>query len=202
MGNVLSNGFQAATSFFLEKAKCILEVEDNIEALQEVEPNLKAVKDDLQNQIELEERKGLRVLEEVKVWLSKVEAIQPKVTKLLEDRTSEIERLSMGGYCSTNFLLTYSYGKNVFETLERVRSILSSKPSGEVVARRVLPPGIEDITTQRTVGLEKMFDATWSRLMEKDVGILGIYGMGGIGKTTLLKQINKKLLEKKDEFGS
>ncbi|CDY59380.1 BnaUnng00640D [Brassica napus] len=38
--------------------------------------------------------------------------------------------------------------------------------------------------------------------MEKDVGILGLYGMGGIGKTTILKQINKKLLEKKeDEFG-
>ncbi|KAJ4867665.1 Disease resistance protein (NBS-LRR class) family, partial [Raphanus sativus] len=192
MGNVLSNGFQAATSFFLEKAKCILEVEDNIEALQEVEPNLKAVKDDLQNQIELEERKGLRVLEEVKVWLSKVEAIQPKVTKLLEDRTSEIERLSMGGYCSTNFLLTYSYGKNVFETLERVRSILSSKPSGEVVARRVLPPGIEDITTQRTVGLEKMFDATWSRLMEKDVGILGIYV---VSQNLQVENIQKEISE-------
>ena len=29
---------------------------------------------------------------------------------------------------------------------------------------------------------------------------MGLYGMGGIGKTTLLKQINQKLLEKKDEF--
>ena len=62
------------------------------------------------------------------------------------------------------------------------------------------PPGIVKITTQRTVGLEKMLDATWSHLMEKEVGILGLYGMGGIGKTTLLKQINNKLLEKKDEF--
>ncbi|KAG5391054.1 hypothetical protein IGI04_032595 [Brassica rapa subsp. trilocularis] len=201
MGNVLSNGFQAATSFFLEKAKYILELEDNLEALQEVARRLKAMKDDLQNQLEMEERKGLRALEEIKVWLSEVKAIQPKVTKLLEDRTSEIERLSMYGYCSSNFLLTYHYGKNVFETLEKVRSILSSKPCGEVVARRILPPGVNDIDTQRTVGLEKTLEDAWSLLMEKEVGILGIYGMGGIGKTTLLKQINEKLLEKKDEFG-
>ncbi|WZZ11396.1 probable disease resistance protein At5g63020 [Brassica napus] len=199
MGNVLSNGFQAATSFFLEKAKYILELEDNLEALQEVARRLKAMKDDLQNQLEMEERKGLRALEEIKVWLSEVKAIQPKVTKLLEDRTSEIERLSMCGYCSSNFFLTYRYSKDVLETVEKVQSILSSKPSGEV-ARLGPPPGIEEIATQRTVGLEKVLEATWSRLMEKEVGILGLYGMGGIGKTTLLKQINNKLLEKKDEF--
>lgn len=199
MGNVVSSGFQAATSFFHEKAKYILELEDHLEALQEVKPNLKAVKDDLQNQIEMEERKGLQVLEEVKVWLSKVEAIQPKVTTLLEDRTAEIERLSMCGFCSSNFFLTYRYGKDVLETLEKVQSILGSKPSGDVASEGP-PPGIVKITTQRTVGLEKTFEAIWSLLMEKEVGILGLWGMGGIGKTTLLKQINEKLLEKKDEF--
>ena len=201
MGNVLSSGFQLATSSFLRQAKYILELEANLEDLQREERHLEAAKVDLQNQLEIEERKGLRGLEEVKVWLSEVKAIQPKVTKLLEDRTSEIERLSMYGYCSSNFLLTYHYGKNVFETLEKVRSILSSKPCGEVVARRILPPGVNDIDTQRTVGLEKTLEDAWSLLMEKEVGILGIYGMGGIGKTTLLKQINEKLLEKKDEFG-
>ncbi|KAL0697506.1 hypothetical protein Bca4012_053628 [Brassica carinata] len=200
MGNVVSSGFQPATSFFLEKAKCILELEDHLEALQEVEPSLKAVKVDLQEQIEMEEQKGLRVLNEFKVWLSKVEAIQAKVTKLLEDRSAEIERLSMCGYCSSNFFVTYRYGKDVLATLEKVQSILSSKPSGEV-ARMGPPPGIVKIITQRTVGLEKMLDATWSRLMEKEVGILGLYGMGGIGKSTLLKEINNKLLEeKRDEF--
>lgn len=199
---VLSFCFQPAKNWFLESAKYILKLEDNLEALQEDVLRIEAAKDEMQEQIEMEERKGLRVFNEFKVWLSKVEAIQAKVTKLLEDRTSEIERLSMGGYCSSNFFLTYCYGKDVLETLEEVQSILSSKPSGEV-ARTGPPPGIVKITTQLTVGLEKTLEATWSRLMKNEVGILGLYGMGGIGKTTLLKQINNKLyLKKKMSLGS
>lgn len=31
--------------------------------------------------------------------------------------------------------------------------------------------------------------------MEEPVGIVGLYGMGGVGKTTLLTQINNKFLE-------
>ncbi|CAH8357781.1 unnamed protein product [Eruca vesicaria subsp. sativa] len=200
VSSVLSFCFQPARNLFLEQTKYILKLEDHLEALEEVSLSLTAVKDDLQNQIEMEERKGLRVLKEFNDWLSKVEAIQPKVTKLLEDSTAEIDRLSMCGYCSSNLFLTYCYGKDVFATLERVKSIMSSKPSGDV-ARMGPPPGIVKINTQPTVGLEKMLDATWSRLMDKEVGILGLYGMGGIGKTTLLKQINDKFLEKKNEFG-
>lgn len=204
MGNVVSgvvsSGFQAAKNLFFEKAtKYILELEDHLGALQEVAPRLEAVKVDLQNQLEMAYLKGLRAEEKFKVWISEVETIQPKVSKLLEDRTAEIERLSMCGYCSTNLFLTYRYGKDVSETLDKVKDTMSSKPSGEVASMGP-PPGIEERATQRTVGLEKMLEATWSRLMEKEVGILGLYGMGGIGKTTLLKKINEKLLDKKDEF--
>ena len=197
--NVLSFCFQPAKNWFLESAKYILKLEDNLEALQEDVLRIEAAKDEMQEQIEMEERKGLRVFNEFKVWLSKVEAIQAKVIKLLEDRTSEIERLSMGGYCSSNFFLTYCYGKDVLETLEEVQSLLPSKPSGEVV-RTGPPPRIEEIATEPTVGLEKMLETTWSLLMEKDVGIWGLYGMGGVGKSTLLEKINQKLLEKKNEF--
>lgn len=90
VSTVLSLCFQPARNLFLEKTKYILKLEDHLEALQEVSLSLKAVKDDLQNHIEMAERKGLRVLNEFNVWLSGVKDIQPKVTKLLEDSTAEI----------------------------------------------------------------------------------------------------------------
>ena len=125
MGNVvssiLSSGFQAAKNLFFEKdTKYILELEDHLEDLKTVSERLEAVKVDLQKQIEMEERKGLRALNVFNVWISEVEAIQVKVSKLLKIRTVEIERLSMCGYCSSYFFLTYRYGKDVLETLEQV----------------------------------------------------------------------------------
>ncbi|EOA33672.1 hypothetical protein CARUB_v10019851mg [Capsella rubella] len=55
-------------------------------------------------------------------------------------------------------------------------------------------PGVEEMPTQPTVGQEEMFEKAWKRLMEDGVGILGLHGMGGVGKTTLFKKIHNKLL--------
>lgn len=45
-----------------------------------------------------------------------------------------------------------------------------------------------------------MLETVWNHLMEDGVGIMGLYGMGGVGKTTLLKQNNNKFLENEDDF--
>lgn len=199
MGNAISSGVNYCTSFLVGKAKYILELEDNLDALQSAAQRLEARRVDLENRIEKEERKGLQRLQEVGVWLSGVKAIQPQVRDLLDARTVEIERLSTCGYCSKNFILTYSYGKKVSENLEKVQGFLSSE-APRVVATTGLRPDMEEGSTQYTIGLENMLEATWNRLMQDRVGILGLYGMGGIGKTTLLEQIEKKFLEKRDEF--
>ncbi|CAA7028396.1 unnamed protein product [Microthlaspi erraticum] len=45
-----------------------------------------------------------------------------------------------------------------------------------------------------------MLDKAWKHLKEDGVGIMGMYGMGGVGKTTLLMQINNKFSEERCGF--
>ncbi|KAF3521170.1 hypothetical protein DY000_02059106 [Brassica cretica] len=51
--------------------------------------------------------------------------------------------------------------------------------------------------TQETIGLDSMVGKAWDIIMKPERRRLGIYGMGGVGKTTLLTRINNKF---KDEF--
>ncbi|CAN6927607.1 unnamed protein product [Brassica oleracea var. botrytis] len=50
---------------------------------------------------------------------------------------------------------------------------------------------------QETIGLDSMVGKAWDSIMKPERRTLGIYGMGGVGKTTLLTRINNKF---KDEF--
>ncbi|XP_034695663.1 probable disease resistance protein At4g14610 [Vitis riparia] len=70
----------------------------------------------------------------------------------------------------------------------------------EVVADIVPPAPVEEIPGQPTVGLESTFDKVWRSLEEEHVGMIGLYGLGGVGKTTLLTQINNHFLKTSHNF--
>ncbi|KAJ0075071.1 hypothetical protein Patl1_34926 [Pistacia atlantica] len=70
-----------------------------------------------------------------------------------------------------------------------------------MVAEEVLEPAVELIPMQPTiVGLQSTFDKVWKCLVGEEVEIMGIYGTGGVGKTTLLKQINNKFCNELQGF--
>ncbi|XP_006300767.2 probable disease resistance protein At1g61300 isoform X1 [Capsella rubella] len=60
--------------------------------------------------------------------------------------------------------------------------------------------GVEEMPSYPTVGQEEMLKKAWNRLMEDGVGIMGLHGMGGVGKTTLFKKIHNKLSEFSGRF--
>ncbi|CAF1925885.1 BnaC05g11820D [Brassica napus] len=50
------------------------------------------------------------------------------------------------------------------------------------------------------VGMKAMAEKVCSSLMEHEVGTLGLYGMGGVGKTTLLTLINNIFVNTENDF--
>ncbi|CAA7029589.1 unnamed protein product [Microthlaspi erraticum] len=70
-----------------------------------------------------------------------------------------------------------------------------------VIAEQAQTCKVEERQLQPTiVGQERTLKKAWNHLMGDEVGVMGMYGMGGVGKTTLLAQLNNRFSEKSCGF--
>lgn len=71
----------------------------------------------------------------------------------------------------------------------------------EAVANPFRRDMVEERPLPRTlVTREVIMESAWNKLMDDGTLIMGIYGMGGVGKTALLTQINNKLCGERQMF--
>ncbi|KAH9782034.1 hypothetical protein KPL71_008718 [Citrus sinensis] len=130
----------------------------------------------------------MKRLEQVQGWFSRVQDAESEVAKLMLERNWELKKLCLGGCCSKSCKSSYKFGKWMYETLLEVQKLGVEGDFQEVAQR--LPD----------MGLESIFDKLWRCLTEEQVGIIGLYGMGSVGKTTLLILINNKFLDEPNYF--
>ncbi|KFK43487.1 hypothetical protein AALP_AA1G131300 [Arabis alpina] len=182
-------------SCFCGKGNYIRNLEKNLVALEKSMGVLKARRDDVLRRLQREEDKGLQRLNEVQVWLTTVGNIENQFEDLNSTGMVELQRLCLCGVCSKNLKSSFEYGRRVSVILKEIEN-LKSNGVFEVVAEQAMRFVVEEMPLQPIVfGRETMLERAWSRLMDDETGIMGLYGMGGVGKTTLLIQINNKFRE-------
>ncbi|KAK9229264.1 hypothetical protein WN944_022223 [Citrus x changshan-huyou] len=145
------------------------------------------------------EQRQWRRLQQVQGWLSRVQDVEKEVPRLLAEIIGKEEEI-LGGFCSGNSIERHKYGKRVVESLKNVQSLRKEGDFKDVaqtvpenpVDERPLPPAV--------VGFQSTLDRVWRCLTEEPVGIVGLHGMGGVGKTTLLTQINNSFLHTSNNF--
>ncbi|GAY67927.1 hypothetical protein CUMW_260220 [Citrus unshiu] len=126
-------------------------------------------------------------------------------SRIGRDRSQEIEKLCVGGYCSKNCRSSYKFGKQVAKKLQDVKTLIAEGVFEAVATEAVPERAPEPVADKRPieptiVGLQSQLEQVWRCLVEESVGIIGLYGMGGVGKTTLLTHINNKFLESQNNF--
>ncbi|XP_028771739.1 disease resistance protein SUMM2-like [Neltuma alba] len=105
-------------------------------------------------------------------------------------------------YCPKHCKSSYRLGKKAAEMLEKVDQLATEgKRFGEnLKIAHTIPPEPIEMPQDEVVGLDLMFNKVWKSIEEENVGIIGLHGMGGVGKTTLLKRINNELGKRRQEF--
>ncbi|CAL5349217.1 unnamed protein product [Camellia sinensis] len=134
---------------------------------------------------------------DVKGWLERVDKCREEAREILKDEV-EANKGCLYGWCP-NLPLRYSLGKKATNKAKEVAQLHEERKLTEVAYNEPLP-GIESTSTE---GI-KVFESR--RLITNDVmealkddgfHMIAICGMGGVGKTTMVKEVAKRAKELK-----
>ncbi|KDO40794.1 hypothetical protein CISIN_1g046124mg, partial [Citrus sinensis] len=135
-----------------------------------------------------------------------VVALETELGKLIEAKNDVVARVVNAERQQTMTRLNKvqgwlsRFGKKVAKKL-RDAGTLMANGAFEVVAERAPESVADERPIEPTVvGLQLQLEHVWRCLEGESVGIVGLYGMGGVGKTTLLTHINNKFLESPTNF--
>ncbi|EOY25816.1 Cc-nbs-lrr resistance protein, putative [Theobroma cacao] len=175
----------------VRQASYMCKLEENHKALSLSLEELRAQRDDVNRRVDCAELQLLKRLSQVQVWLSRAETMITEVEELIKDIPQETQKLCHACCFSKNFKSSYKLGQQVARKLEEMDDLKKKGVFDKVAENQpVAPMDVRPI--ESTVGLESTLLEVWSLLQEKDVGIIGLYGLGGVCKTSLLAQINNK----------
>ncbi|TYJ38762.1 hypothetical protein E1A91_A04G015100v1 [Gossypium mustelinum] len=169
---------------------------------------LRAAMDDLRDhryEVMEKVKMGLRTQQgivtiRVERWLLKVVKFEEQVFALINEGDFQVERKCLG-CCPRNLQTAYKIGKKVLKKKEEVEELLK-KGDFAAFTLTLSPQRVAQCPMENTVGLDSKVEDVWEKIEDRNVGIIGLYGIGGVGKTTLLKKINNEISIRNHEFDS
>ncbi|XVF78160.1 hypothetical protein PTKIN_Ptkin14bG0107100 [Pterospermum kingtungense] len=181
-------------AFFLSKIDEFWDTPTNLDEkmnyLKRKRDRLNALKDDTNSRMttELHPRKKLK--KEVELWFKEVERINSEIHDLQQKYTES-------SIVSRGFLKG-----NVFKKIHELEELISWGKSYDVLTVQNLGwIGQALSTTTLFGGAAKIcMEEIWAYLMDDDIQKIGVWGMGGIGKTTIMKLIHNQLSKENEKF--
>ncbi|KAI3919114.1 hypothetical protein MKW98_016667, partial [Papaver atlanticum] len=179
----------------------VRELKQNLNTLEISFNSLRCKRDDVNTRIEMAESNLIKPEKRTNVvsdWLQRVQALETKIQKILDDNEA-IRNDGKSYFCCwgrKNCWSAYGLGKLVIRKQIAVESLLREGDFQDV-SYRSKPDPFRQIPTFEVVGMDTKFNEVLESLVSKGnlVRLVGLYGMGGVGKITLLHKVNNEFAE-------
>ncbi|KAA8533164.1 hypothetical protein F0562_033303 [Nyssa sinensis] len=170
----------------------------NIENLRGHIENLEARRNGMQGSIDAAIRNREEIRGDVKFWIEKVDLIKQESTQFLRDDATNVNKKCFHGWFP-DLITRYQVGKKAAKKILEIQH-LQGEGKFENISFDAPPPGIRSMSARNFVAYkttEMAMMKVIEALKDTNIDLIGIHGMGGVGKTTLVKEIGKKGEEEK-----
>ncbi|KAJ4967582.1 hypothetical protein NE237_019431 [Protea cynaroides] len=195
--NAISEVIKYLVSPFMDHVSYLVYYKKNANDLREQMARLGELKADVQRSIDAAHMRGEVIKIVVENWLTRANEMQSK--EMILNNTLEQNKGCLQGGCSMH----YQVGKNAKQMIEQVKELLiEGRTFTTMLDPTPLPPSLETMQTldfQVYDSTKLAMDQIMEALKREHVNMVGVYGLGGVGKTTLMKQM-AKILERDGFF--
>ncbi|KAF5464031.1 hypothetical protein F2P56_014144 [Juglans regia] len=192
-GAVVETGRPLCGSIYSTIKKIVKGPVQQLDLLESHMKSLMVRRDDAAKEMEFAEREGRVIKGQATAWVGEVDELKRKCDQIQEAKSS---RCFLS--CITK---RYRISTKVAEHLKEIERLLEGGSSlagsvafnySEVKEVEHIPgPSIQD----QTASVSEDVDKIMTLLSEDKNRIIGIWGMGGVGKTNLVRNLNNELLE-------
>ena len=176
----------------------IRELQENLKSLKSLMEELSNLSKDVMGRVKHEEEQQSRRMHDVDGWLRPVQVMETEVEEILQNGDQEIQKKCLGT-CPKNCWLSYKLGKIMTKMINAMTE-LKGKGHFDIVAERLPSALVDERPMGKTMGLDLMFEKVQRCLEDEQVRSIGLYGIEGVGKTTLLQKINNEFFSKRNDF--
>ncbi|KAL6903502.1 hypothetical protein ACP4OV_004315 [Aristida adscensionis] len=174
-----------------------LRLKSNWGDLSKARERLRAVEVKVRGRVDAEKDK-LNVCDpQVQLWLNHVDELK---LDTIDDDYSQFMMYSALCQCTMHAPRRSWIGKRVTEALDEVNKLIEEGKSFKRFGFKPPPEIVQRLPQIGTFGLEEMLSRLHDLLEKNDSNIIGVWGQGGIGKTTLLHVFNNELEKKASDY--
>ncbi|XVF30826.1 hypothetical protein REPUB_Repub16aG0091400 [Reevesia pubescens] len=159
---------------------------------------LKDARERVQQKVNEAKRNGEKIFNDVDRWLTDVNGkISEEAALQFQEDEEKAKKRCFVVLCP-NFKSRYQLSRKAEKEANTIAQLLEQNGKFDLVCYPAAPEGVATRPVKDYEGFESRtgaFNAVMEALKDSNLSIIGVYGMGGVGKTTLVKQVARQAKE-------